>query len=177
MEARELERCIDEFGTDIYKFCMKLCMNRSDAEDLYQQTFLKALECDWQLNWNQNPKALFFSLAHNLWKSDMRKKARRNEIAPCINLDDESSREAGSGEDLEEDLVQRELVEQIRAIIDSLPEKIRIPLTLFYLFDQPVEQVAKIIRKPPGTVKSRLFKGRSLIKKRLEEIGYGREKV
>lgn len=46
MEARELEKCIDKFGTEIYRFCMKLCMNKANAEDLYQQTFLKALESD-----------------------------------------------------------------------------------------------------------------------------------
>lgn len=44
MDAKEIERCIDEFGTDIYKFCRKLCLDQTEAEDLYQQTFLKALE-------------------------------------------------------------------------------------------------------------------------------------
>ena len=49
-----------------------------------------------------------------------------------------------------------------------------VPLILYYLFEQPVDEIAKEIKKPPGTVKSRLFKGRSLIKKRLEELGYGK---
>ena len=62
MNAREIEKCIDDFGTDIYRFCLKLCVDKSDAEDLYQQTFLKALEKDWRLDWEKNPKALFFSL-------------------------------------------------------------------------------------------------------------------
>ncbi len=44
MTAKEIERCIDEFGTDIYRFCLNLCVDKSDAEDLYQQTFLKALD-------------------------------------------------------------------------------------------------------------------------------------
>ncbi|GKH54475.1 hypothetical protein CE91St58_18600 [Lachnospiraceae bacterium] len=42
----------------------------------------------------------------------------------------------------------------------------------FILSNCSVEQISTIIKKPPGTVKSRLFKGRSLIKKRLEEAGY-----
>ena len=50
MTAKEIERCIDEFGTDIYRFCQKLCVDKSDAEDLYQQTFLKALETEWTLD-------------------------------------------------------------------------------------------------------------------------------
>ena len=63
MKAWELEKCIDEFGIDIYRFCMKLCMDKANAEDLYQQTFLNALESDIELDWEQNPKALFFSFA------------------------------------------------------------------------------------------------------------------
>lgn len=65
----------------------------------------------------------------------------------------------------------------MKQIIDSLPEKIRIPLTLHYLFELPVEQIAQTVKKPQGTIKSRLFKGRSLIKKRLEESGYGKQEL
>ena len=174
MEARELEKCIDEFGIDIYRFCMKLCLNKENAEDLYQQTFLKALECNWDLDWEQNPKALFFSLTHNLWKSDRRKTARRAEIAPCHNLEEVDEHLLCSKENIEEKISQKELLSEINKVIESLPEKMRVPLILYYFNDFPVEQIAKTIDKPCGTVKSRLFKGRSLIKKRLEELGYGK---
>lgn len=173
MKARELERCMDAFGTDIYRFCMKLCMDKADAEDLYQQTFLKALESDWVLDWEANPKALFFSMTYNLWRSDMRKAARRFAIAPCSNLEEDSRAQLPSGENIEKNFIQKELAAATNKIIEGLPEKIRVPLTLYYLFDFTVEQVSQTIKKPPGTVKSRLFKGRSIIKKRLEELGYG----
>lgn len=174
LDAKEIEKCIDRFGTDIYRFCLKLCIDQIDAEDLYQQTFLKALENDWKLDWTQNPKALFFSLAHNLWKSDRRKQAHRNMIAPCSNLDEDMESVLHSGENIEENYFQKELITEMNEIIHNLPEKIRVPLILFYFFDCSMEQIAEIIKKPPGTVKSRLFKGRSLMKKRLEEIGYER---
>lgn len=175
MEARELETCIDEFGTEIYRFCMKLCMDKQNAEDLYQQTFLTALESDINLDWEQNPKALFFSFAHKLWKSGQRKYARRASIAPCSNLDDENEDLLKSKENVEEKVFQKELIKETNKIIESLPEKIRIPLTLYYLFEQPVEQIAQTVKKPPGTIKSRLFKGRSLIKKSLTDVGrFGR---
>lgn len=141
MDAREIEKCIDEFGTDIYRFCLKLCMDKSEAEDLYQQTFLKALEMEWTLDWGQNPKALFFSLTHNLWKSDRRKQARRNMIAPCSNLDDEAEAVLHSDESIEESYLQKELISEVNRIIETLPEKIRIPLTLFYLSNCSVEQM------------------------------------
>lgn len=174
MDAREIERCIDEFGIDIYRFCLKLCMDKADAEDLYQQTFLKALENGWTMDWTQNPKALFFSLAHNLWKSDKRKLARRSRIAPSSHLDDEMELVIHSEENIEENFFRKELIAEVNEMIYSLPEKIRGPMILFYLSDCSVEQIAAIIKKPLGTVKSRLFKGRSLIKKRLEESGYER---
>ena len=160
MTAKEIERCIDEFGTDIYRFCLKLCVDKSDAEDLYQQTFLKALETEWTLDWEKNPKALFFSLAHNLWKSD--------------NLDDDAEIVLRSGENIEERYFQKELIEKVRQIIQTLPEKFQVPLLLYYLSDCSIEQIATVIKKPPGTVKSRLFKGRNMIKKRLEDAGYER---
>lgn len=174
MKAWELEKCIDEFGTEIYRFCMKLCMDKADAEDLYQQTFLKALESDMELDWEQNPKALFFSFAYNLWKSERRKNARRAALIPCVNVDEANESELRSEENIEENIFSRELIAEINKVIESLPEKFRIPLILYYLFEQPVGEIAKEIKKPPGTVKSRLFKGRSLIKKRLEELGYGK---
>ncbi len=174
MDVREIEKCIDDFGTDIYRFCLKLCADKADAEDLYQQTFLKALETEWTLDWEKNPKALFFSLAHNLWKSDRRKQARRNKIALCSNFDDETETVLHSKESIEEGYLQKELMEEVRQIIQTLPEKFQVPMILFYLSDCPIEQIAAIIKKPPGTVKSRLFKGRRLIKKRLEDAGYER---
>ena len=158
----------------IYRFCLKLCMDKTDAEDLYQQTFLKALEMEWTLDWQQNPKALFFSVANNLWKSDRRKWARRNTIAPSSNIDEETEAVLQSEENVEENYFRKELIAEVNRIIQTLPEKIRIPLTLFYLSDCSIEQIAIIIKKPPGTVKSRLSKGRSIIKKRLEEYGYER---
>lgn len=79
-----------------------------------------------------------------------------------------------SEESIEEGYLQKELFAKVRQIIQTLPEKFRIPLILFYLFDCPIEQISAIIKKPPGTVKSRLFKGRCLIKKILEDAGYER---
>ncbi len=129
MDAGEIEKCIDNFGTDIYRFCLKLCADKEDAEDLYQQTFLKALEKEMVLH---------------------------------------------SEESIEEDYLQKEMLAKVSQIIQTLPEKFRVPLLLFYLSDCPIAQIAAIINKPPGTVKSRLFKGRNLIKKRLEDAGYER---
>lgn len=177
MNAEELATCVDTFGTQIYRFCRKLCADQASAEDLYQQTFLKALESNLTLDWAQNPKALFFSLAHNLWKSERRKSARRAGIAPSSSLEEDEDTQLCSNENIEETVSRRELLHTVHRIIESLPEKIRIPLTLYYLFECSVEDIAKTVERPPGTIKSRLFKGRNIIKKRLEELGYGTQAI
>lgn len=172
MNAEEIEKCIDQFGADIYRFCRKLCSDRADAEDLYQQTFLKAMESRQTLDWEQNPRAFFFSLTYHIWKSDIRKQARRSAIAPCSNFSDELQATLHADENIEEACLQRELHTEVNRIIQALPDKIRIPLTLYYLSECSIEQIAQIIHKPPGTVKSRLYKGRNIIRKKLEEAGY-----
>ncbi len=172
MEAKELEKCIDVFGDDIYRFCLKICLNKDDAEDLYQQTFLKALESNLILDWDNNPKALFFSISYKIYKSNMRKWARRKNITSIINIDEKTENILYSYENIENDILEKSLINEITKIIDSLPDKIKVPLTLYYLFDFSTSNISKVIKKPIGTVKSRLFKGRGIIKKRLEEIGY-----
>lgn len=79
-----------------------------------------------------------------------------------------------SEESIEEGYLEKELLTVVRQIIQDLPEKFQVPLILCYLSDCSIEQIAAIIKKPPGTVKSRLFKGKNLIKKRLEDAGYER---
>ena len=44
MELEDIEKIIAEYGNVVYKFCIKLTQNKEDGEDLYQQTFLKAIE-------------------------------------------------------------------------------------------------------------------------------------
>ena len=98
----------------------------------------------------------------------------KSPISSASNFDDEAEAVLHSDENIEEGYLHTELIVAVRQIIQTLPEKFQIPLILFYLSDCTVEQIAAIIKKPPGTVKSRLFKGRSLIKKRLEDAGYER---
>lgn len=96
-----------------------------------------------ELDWEQNPKALFFSFAYNLWKSEQRKNARRSTLVPCVNFDEANENALPSEENIEENIFRQELIVEINKIIENLPEKFRIPLILYYLFEQPVDEIAK----------------------------------
>jgi RNA polymerase sigma-70 factor (ECF subfamily) len=62
----------------------------------------------------------------------------------------------------------------VQKIVAELPEKYRLPIQLYYTADMSVQEIADIMRIPEGTVKSRMSKARSLLKKELEALGYDR---
>ena len=81
MTLIQLEECIDIYGKDIYGFCRQVTGNRQDGDDLYQDTFMKALELKDKIDRQQNPKSYLLSIAVRLWKNRRRKYAWRQRIA------------------------------------------------------------------------------------------------
>ncbi len=81
MTKQQLEVCINEFGRDIYSFCKHLTCNQQEADDLYQDTFLKAAELSEKLDFQRNPKSYLVSIALRTWKNKKRKYAWRKRIA------------------------------------------------------------------------------------------------
>ena len=80
MSHEELEACIKEHGKDIYSFCCQLTGSRQEADDLYQDTFLKMVELLERLDIKSNPKSYLLSVAVNLWRNRKRKFAVRQRI-------------------------------------------------------------------------------------------------
>ena len=174
MDANEVEKLIDAFGTDVYRFCVKLARNKFDSDDLYQLTFMRLLNGKVKINWDNNPKALLFSVAYHVFKDQQRKLARRHRIAPSFTIDEQMESFTAGEQDIEADLISQELQQLLNEIIEGLPENFRMIVVLYYQFDVAIAEIAKIVKIPGGTVKSRLAKARALIKKELEANGYGK---
>lgn len=174
MTLEDLEQLIDIHGKVIYSFCMKLAVNKEDAEDLYQQTFLKALELKDNLDKNNNPKSFLITIAINLWKNSKRKYARHNRIAPLTYIDNPDSVEISDSTNLEDTAINNILEAELMLSINNLNDKFRIPILMFYTGNLSIEEIANSLKLPKGTIKSRLHKGRLIIKKELEVKGYDR---
>jgi len=157
---------VDTYGDAVYMFCRSLTYSKDDADDLYQETFLKAIEQPSKLR--GNPKSFLFSTALYLWKSWKRKYARRNRLVPIIPLDETTVSEIN----IEESFMQKENLRTVRKLVEALPEKFKIPLILFYTMELSVLDISDILKLPVGTVKSRLHKARKLIEKGLVKDGY-----
>ncbi|HHU71123.1 MAG TPA: RNA polymerase sigma factor [Clostridiales bacterium] len=173
MNASDLSNIVELHGKAIYGFCYYLTNDKDDTEDLYQETFLKALELCHKIDVDKNPKSYIISIAIRLWKNKCRKKARKLKIISPNNFNDDvisnSSIHAVSPEDT---TLSNEMSTIIRATVDSLDNKMKIPLYMFYTAEMSIEEIAQTLHIPKGTVKSRLHNARKSIKKTLEVYGY-----
>jgi RNA polymerase sigma-70 factor (ECF subfamily) len=158
------ESLVDEYGASVYKFCRSLAYTKEDAEDLFQETFLRAFEQLPKIRGSYNPQSFLFSASVFVWKSQKRKHARRKRLAPAEPLP-ESTPAGGIG--LEETLLAEEESSVVRGLVDSLPEKLRIPVILYYTNEMSIPDIGLTLRLPAGTIKSRLFRARKLIEKGL----------
>lgn len=164
-----MEVLVEQYGTAIYSLCRRLTDSRFDAEDLYQQTFLIAMGKQFQDD--KNPKALLTSICIAQWKNEVRKRSRRNRIAP---MSEQEPQDIRSPEEPEALLAEKQQKAALRQIVAKLDDRCRLPVLLYYGMEMPVSEIAEVLHIPVGTVKSRLSSAREKIRKELEVTGYDR---
>ena len=175
MQISDIEKLVDDYGKDVYNFCRKLTYDEFDAEELYQDTFLKVMDVYERIDEENNPKSFLISICISLWNNKKRKYARRNRIAPTEYIDEENKSNMYKNEDTpESEMLKKELCDVINGFINELDDKMRIPFLLFYYQEMSVENISKAIDIPVGTVKSRLYNARVHIKNKLEVYGVDR---
>ena len=152
---------VDQHSTMLFRFCRGLTYSKEDAEDLFQETWVTLLKKPNKLASTANPQALLCQVALYLWKSQQRKYARRNRIAPTSPL----SFDLPSTQNLEQALLNQAEKEFVQHLVNQLPDKYRIVLILYYTLEMDIAAIAKTLKLPAGTVKSRLFTARKEIKK------------
>lgn len=169
MKLETLETCIEVYGTEVYSFCRYLTRSPQEADDLYQDTFLKLLEIREQLKFERNPKGYLLSVAVHIWTNKKRKLARRQRITgPAIPLEEMTIEPEAREATPEEQLLQKEQRERVQQAVYALPEKYRLPVLLFYMEGQKIPEIAGILKLPESTVKTRLRRARMQLEKDLE---------
>ncbi len=175
MQISDIEKLVDDYGKDVYNFCRKLTYSEFDAEELYQDTFLKVMDVYDRIDKDNNPKSFLISISISLWNNKKRKYARRNRIAPTEYIDEDYKSNIYKNEDTpESEILKKELCDVINSFVNELNDKMRIPFLLFYYQEMSIENISKTIGIPVGTVKSRLYNARVHIKNKLEVYGVDR---
>lgn len=174
MTYEAFENLVKCMGTDVYSFCLQLTRSREEADELYQDTMLAAMEKYKKIDTRGNPRSFLLGIVIGQWKNKRRKIARRRRICPQTVLDEqiEEVYQATDGQSLEEEIVRKETIQMVRKLTAQLPDKYQIPVYLYYSRELPIEEIAAVMHIPAGTVKSRLHKAREMLKSRLKEEEY-----
>jgi len=158
----------------MYSFALKLARGRDDAEDLVSDTLLRAFERWEQYHLGTNIRAWLFTILYHVFVSRKRR-ADAREVRAAAD-DGREPREPVGEADPEGRFYDSFLDEEITRAIDALPEEYRTAVVLSDVQGLRYAEIADVLRIPEGTVKSRLFRGRRILQKKLAgyavEMGY-----
>ncbi|MBP1641694.1 MAG: polymerase, sigma-24 subunit, subfamily [Acidobacteria bacterium] len=175
--GREFERQALPFLDSLYNTAYRLARNAEDAEDLVQETYLKAYRSFDQFAPGTNLKAWLFKILKNTFINEYR---RRQNVPPegdfaAIEEGFESQVRddaAGQIKNPEEVALETALDQDVQRGLDELPPDYRMAVVLADLEGFSYKEIADILDIPVGTVMSRLYRGRKLLEAAL--LGYAR---
>ena len=167
MDKNELEQIIDMYGNDILSFCHYLTRNREDAEDLFQDVFLVAFRKSDAVQFGTQTKSFLLSIAVRRWKNRKRKFAWRKRITDdrIIPVIEENRNAEQNNSDPVNIASTAEIQKIVRNSVDSLQEKLKLPLLLYYMEGMKEREIAEILSIPLGTVKSRISQAKVKLSK------------
>lgn len=161
----------------LYRNALRLTGNSNDAEDLVQDTYLRAFRFFHQYHTGTNAKAWLFRIMNTVFLNDYRKKSRQGETVSYSGLEDfylynKVVEDAPRGERPETENPQNAVLEQldievIQKAIDALPVEFRDTVALATLEELSYQEIADTLEIPVGTVRSRLSRGRKLLQRAL----------
>lgn len=155
-----IDRYIQMYGRRLYGLCLTLMRSPSEADDLYQETWLKVLRHIDQYDSSMDFEPWLTKICVNTYRSTLRRRARSPFTDALANNEEKERLFVSAAVPEEEDY------SALYDAIDRLPEKLRTAVILFYFREMDLSSAAAALNVPIGTVKSRLNKAR----KRLKEV-------
>jgi RNA polymerase sigma-70 factor, ECF subfamily len=173
-----------EFLPALYSGAMRMTHNPADAEDLVQETYLKAYRGFGGFEAGTNLKAWLFRILTNTYINSYRAKMRRPQQSDLDENEDlflyrrVGGLEAAAANRTTEDIVLEHFTDtDVKAAVDALPEAFRLPVLLADVEGFHYKEIAEILDVPIGTVMSRLHRGRKALQKALYEFAVERRLV
>lgn len=156
----------------LYNFAFHLTLNEDDANDLVQETFLKAYRFIESYQQGTNAKAWLFKILKNGFINEYRRKTKqpaRVEFDDIVSFHDTEDEGRVEYLDLRQELFQGMLGDEVTRALNELPVDFKTIILLCDIEEFSYEEIAKIIDIPIGTVRSRLHRARNILKEKLRE--------
>jgi RNA polymerase sigma-70 factor (ECF subfamily) len=170
----QFERELLEHLDGMYTFALKLARVPADAEDVVSETIVRAFDHWEQYTVGTNARAWLFTILYHAFVN--RTRTERREVLYSANDETGPHVELAADADPEGDFYESIIDDEVTRAIDSLPAHYREPVVLSDVHEFRYAEIAEILGIPEGTAKSRLFRGRRLLQRKLlryaVEMGY-----
>jgi len=167
-----------EHMPSLYTAALRMTRNPADAEDLVQETYLKAYRAFGGFTEGTNLKAWLYRILTNTYINTYRAKKRRPEESDIDDLENfylyrrlGGLEGAAAGRSAEDEVLDHFTETEVKEAIEALPEQFRMAVLLGDVEGFSYKEIAEILDVPIGTVMSRLHRGRRALQKRLYEFG------
>ncbi len=177
-EGWNFEEVAMPFVDALYNTAYRMTRNAQDAEDLVQETYLKAYRYYDKFEEGTNFKAWLFKILKNTFINTYRKKQKTPPQSDFAEIEDSfesrlSTDVSGKMKSPEEEILENVLDEDVKRALDDLPPDYRMAVILADLEGFSYKEIAGILELPLGTVMSRLYRGRKLLESAM--LTYARE--
>ena len=163
----------------LYSAALRMTRNPADAEDLVQETYLKAYRAFATFETGTNLKAWLYRILTNTYINSYRAAKRRPEVSDVEDVEDlylyhRLRPEDGTGDSAEDEALRGFTDDEVKAAIESLPDAFRISVLLADVEGFSYKEIADITGVPIGTVMSRIHRGRRALQKALGDFAQER---
>lgn len=178
--AADFEAVMLPYLDALYRTALGMTRNPSDADDLVQETYLRAYQFYDSFEGGTNARAWLFRILTNLYINSYRRRAREPERVSYEEMEDfylynrlseeQASGSGGTGSGMaspEDEVLRRVQAEAIRQAVEELPDEYRDTVILADLNEFSYQEISEMLDVPIGTVRSRLSRGRRLVQRAL----------